>query len=681
MGALPRFTVDVARMSLRSTSPSSSRRRREAPRPASSPINRDQVSGQMQDIFAVVKKLREEKASLEMQLEKMGAHTETEERRLIKDLSKSRIDLENVADLFRVCADGIDAKSTANIPELPEAAVAKVVPRGLRPLLEQDYGDHASAGSTIKQEIGYTRAAITDTFREYEHVAEAGKGLLWDVERLNMIIQAYEQDLVALKAGGADMKANINAMRLMWRSKFSACRRWQDFTRRSHVLKFQEQLDDMLDGYDLEQAEMGRDLEAILEMIGTRRMRDNKAKLSLFLKKMKNAALYKVWRGWFIFHKRIQQEKYGDDLERLRQMEADKLAKMKSKETAAMLKCFIKRWQNRKLAVPWQTWAQIVINKREARMLEELERQRRAMFDQMSMLGESAIGAKLKLHFARLAGKMKDLTFRALVKNWQYEKMSRMGEDERFKRLKVFLEAKLKGVKFATFAALHREARELKARRVKNNSMANRVGAFLEMKIKGVKFAIMSSFKRHAKDSKAEKGEQDRLAALIAERDSQSLQRLKIFLQGKEMRMKYTGFSWWQKCTFGEAFGRMEHELTQKQKARKALEDQLRELQRELRGAASEAEAARAIADTEDRLADAQSRNSQLQDEIAVARKALKQTEAACSSEQAARREDKSKRTALTNEIADAQVDKEGLEKDLALIVDQIGFLSQYSSN
>jgi len=45
-------------MSGRARSPLSPGRGRKPPQPASSPINRDHVSGQMQDIFSVVKKLR-----------------------------------------------------------------------------------------------------------------------------------------------------------------------------------------------------------------------------------------------------------------------------------------------------------------------------------------------------------------------------------------------------------------------------------------------------------------------------------------------------------------------------------------------------------------------------------------------------------------------------------------------
>jgi len=66
----------------------------------------------------------------------------------------------------------------------------QVVPRGLRSLLDSDYGDYSAAGATINAEIEYMKAAINTSFIEYERMAEAGKGLIWDVERLHMIIQA-----------------------------------------------------------------------------------------------------------------------------------------------------------------------------------------------------------------------------------------------------------------------------------------------------------------------------------------------------------------------------------------------------------------------------------------------------------------------------------------------------------
>lgn len=652
--------------------------RRQA-RSANSPINSDHVHGQMQEIYETVKALRDEKSVLEKALQTMSARTEAEEKRIIKELCKSRVDLENVAELFRLCADGIDTKSTANIPELPEAAVAKVVPRNLRPLLEAEYGEHTSAGTNIQQEIGYTRAAVNDSFKEYERMAEAAKGLVWDVERLHMIIQAYESDLTKLKDEGAEKKADINAQRLKWRAKFSACRRWQDFTRRSHVLKFQEKLDEIQDAFDLEQAEKEKELEAILEMIGTIRVRDNKVKLILFIKKMKNAALYKVWRGWVVFHQMAQAEKFGLEMDELDKMAAEKLAAMKNKETAAMLRCFIKRWQNRKLAIPFMTWADLTYQLRQDRLAAAQEAELAALYAKMQALEGSVVAQKLKLIFARLTGKMKDLTFRALVKNMQMGRIARMGEDERFKRLKVFLEAKLKGVKYSTFRCLEREARYLKSKRIKENSMAKRVAAFLEMKVKGVKFAIFSAFKRHAKDSALDQAEIDRLARLIAERDSQSLQRLKIFLKGKEHRLKYAFFSFWVAVMAGRTQYAMEQELADKRKKREALEAKLRDLQQQLGGGRLSGDIERQLEDGEATIRNLTRKASALQEEIAAAKKRLKDAEAALQAEQEARRADKAAITTLQDEIAAAQQENQSLEAELKLIVEQIGFLKQFS--
>jgi len=666
-------------MSARSRSPGSSRRNRAPPQSASSPIDRTHVHGQMQEIFVVVKALRDEKAVLEKQLQSISARGDQEEKRIVKELSKSRIDLENLAELFRHAADGIDTKSTANIPELPEAAVAKVVPRGLRPLLEAEYGEHASVGTDIQQEIDYTRGAMNDTFSEYERMAEASKGLIWDVERLNLIIQAYETDLVKLKADGSEIKADINAMRLKWRYKFAACRRWQDFTRRSHVLKFQNQLDGIQDAFDVEQADTERELESLLEMIGTIRMKDNKVKLTLFMKKMKNAVVYKMWRGWMMHHKMCQEEKYGLDMDALSAAEAAKLAAMKNAETAAMLTCFLKRWQNRKIAVPFMTWSDITLAKREARLKEALEAERAALLAKMQALEGSAVAQKLKLIFAKIAGKMKDLTFRALLSNMQQARIARMGEDERFKRLKVFLEQKLKGVKYSTFQCLAREARQLMAARIKNNSMAKRVGAFLEMKIKGIKFAIVSAFKRHAKENAADNAEARRLAALMSERDTQSMQRLKIFLQGKEMRLKYAFFSFWVQCMAGSTQSKMMDILEGKRKEREAMEKKLQDMERQLGGGRLDGDLDRQLEDAADAIQALERKAASMRQGLEAAKARYNETEAALDAEKQARREDKSKIKALDIELQDVTADKDGLAEELKLIVDQIEFLSQAS--
>merc|ERR1719181_2719603 len=166
-----------------------------------SPIDREQVSGQMQDIFSTVKKLRDEKDGLIAQLEQMAARAESDNKRLTKELLKARRDVENLSEMFQSATEGVNAKSAYRIPEVPEAAVASLVPASLHAVIEERGApDVESTGNlTIDGEVATTSGCVKAAGEGYAAFAEAGKNLVWDVERLNMIIQAYDKDLHKLK--------------------------------------------------------------------------------------------------------------------------------------------------------------------------------------------------------------------------------------------------------------------------------------------------------------------------------------------------------------------------------------------------------------------------------------------------------------------------------------------------
>merc|ERR1712010_33695 len=97
-------------------------------------------------------------------------------------------------------------------------------------------------------------------------------------------------------------------------------------------------------------------------------------------------------------------------------------------------------------------------------------------------------------------------------------------------------------------------------------------------------------------------------AALLADKHSQSLQRLKIFLAGKEKRMLYGGFRWWQNCTVNSKFGIMEREVDRARKARIKAEEECAALKASLENSEAKAE-------LEAKLADIQKQKAQLQGE------------------------------------------------------------------
>merc|ERR1711998_336388 len=647
-----------------------------------SPIDREQVSGQMQDIFATVKKLRDEKDGLIAQLEQMAARAETDNKRLTKELSKSRRDMENLGEMFVNATEAINAKSAYRIPEVPEAAVAALVPSSLHAVIEERGAgaDTGEPSGDIAGEVGTTDASTATVAAEYAKYADAGKNLIWDVERLNMIIQAYDKDLHKLKNDGGLMKSRVNALRLMWRAKFSALRRWQDFTRRSHVERFQEQLDEAQAQFELIQAEKEEDLAALWSLIGAQKIKENKVKLTLFPKKMKLSKLYVVWRAWSKFMAIKRHEHMENDKDMFFNEHNMRMRKMKKEEIEALLRTFLKRMANMKLMRPFTTWLDLVGGRKSRSIKDQMELERQKRLAAMADLEASETAKRLKMHFARLNGKFKDMCFAGWKKFYQTAKMAALGEDERFKRLKVFLEAKLKGVKFATFKALHREFIDLRKAQMLNNERAKKVAKYLEMIARVLVHRQFSAFKRNQFLARAEREEEARLAALIAERDSQSMQRLKLYLASKEKKAMYGMFSWWSNCTFNSKGRILQKELEKAKKARMEAEAACEALRKALGADAAQAEANGRLAEAGNRLKEIEAESELLKADIENEKKRIKELEEQIAAEKAARKADKEAREKLQEQMKAVADDKKSLEAELALIVDQIGFLSEYST-
>merc|ERR1711865_1320825 len=175
--------MGVVNRSTMSRSASPSRKAKKTPEPESSPISRAEVSGQMQDIFSTVKALRDEKDGLISQLEQMELRNEVDNKRFCKEISKCTRDIDGLQEIFVQAADGVNAKSAYGIPEVPE-------------------------------QVNGVVSSLDACSQDYQKFAEASKNLVWDVERLNMIIQAYDKDLAKLKGDGGMMKSRVNALRL-----------------------------------------------------------------------------------------------------------------------------------------------------------------------------------------------------------------------------------------------------------------------------------------------------------------------------------------------------------------------------------------------------------------------------------------------------------------------------------
>merc|ERR1711977_105171 len=108
-------------------------------------------------------------------------------------------------------------------------------------------------------------------------------------------------------------------------------------------------------------------------------------------------------------------------------------------EIEALLRTFLKRMANMKLMRPFTTWLDLVGGRKNRSVKDALELERQKRLAAMADLEASGTAKRLRLHFARLNGKFKDMCFAGWNKFYQEARIANLGEDERFKRLKVFL--------------------------------------------------------------------------------------------------------------------------------------------------------------------------------------------------------------------------------------------------
>merc|ERR1712070_999651 len=132
---------------------------------------------------------------------------------------------------------------------------------------------------------------------------------------------------------------------------------------------------------------------------------------------------------------------------------------------------------------------------------------------------------------------------------------------------------------------------------------------------------------------------------------------------GKEKRMLYSGFRWWQNCTVNSKFGIMEREVDKARKARIAAEEECAKLKAELGNDGSKNDLMASLAA-----------------DIEAAKARLEQLKAELEVEKQGRKDDKLETTRLLEDLSKINADKADLEAEMALIVDQIGFLSEYST-
>eukprot|EP00658_Telonema_sp_P-2_P048912 TRINITY_DN37202_c0_g1_i2.p1 TRINITY_DN37202_c0_g1~~TRINITY_DN37202_c0_g1_i2.p1 ORF type:complete len:561 (+),score=174.77 TRINITY_DN37202_c0_g1_i2:518-2200(+) len=526
-------------------------------------------------------------------------------------------------------------------------------------------------------EVDRVDGAMSHTSTEYKWLGVAMRNLVLDVERLNMIIQAYDKDLAALNRNGGLIKSRVNALGLLRRFQFSAVRRWQDFTRRSQIERFQDRLEETGDKYSQMREGKEERISSLWELMAGQRVKENRLKLTLFVKKLRRTKKHVIWRGWTKSMTKRKKQDIEAEKEIIFNEHALRMAGKKKEEVEAMLGTFTKRMRAHKYIPAFNSWLKLVGGRKKRSFEEQLELERHRRRAAMADLDKSEIANRLRILLARLNDKLLDIVWRRWRRFVQDEKIREMRHSSRLKRLKAFLGSKLKGLKYGTFHGLVGEAKEHKKLAVMKSDKVKKAACFLDMISRTLTQRILGGMKRYRFIAKHEREEEDRLGVLLLHKQSQSLQRLKIFLAGKQHQTRYAAFRWWQDCTVHSKFGILEREIAGAQAGEISAEQECAAIKRALERSNNNAELQHKLAQILDRKAWCQTDVDGVVVEIEAARSKLAGVKEAVAEAKQGRRNDKLETSRLTEMHNKVTADKTSLEDEMELLVKNISWLSE----
>ena len=139
-------------------------------------------------------------------------------------------------------------------------------------------------------------------------------------------------------------------------------------------------------------------------------------------------------------------------------------------------------------------------------------------------------------------------------------------------------------------------------------------------------------------------------------------------------------FSWWANCTFNSKTKILQKEYEKMKKERLAAEAECEALRATMNSDGREADALKQLDDMNARMAEIKAEQDLIQVDIEAEKRRIAELEAKLKTEKDGRKADKAMRDKLSEQLKTVTEDKKSLEAELALIVDQIGFLSEYST-
>jgi len=389
---------------------------------------------------------------------------------------------------------------------------------------------------------------------------------------------------------------------------------------------------------------------------------------------MKNSRMQTAFATWDDMVMTLRWERMeAEKSELMAQLQA-KFAHLSAEEIERKLRQFLKRWINRKMLPAWATWKSIWREKKQRELDDLMAAEAARLAGELAKMKDNIALKKLKMHFARIAGKMKQICFKCLVTKTNQVKAIRMLESEAGQRLKAFLAGKLASTLRKCYQGLLNNHRRIEAENIKNNGSAKKVGLLLEKIARSLVHRQFAGFVRFHLEMKEERAAEAALNERLAMMDELNKAKLRIFLDAKRLGKMSTFYAHWKNIWMNRELIELYEMLEKEEELRKLAEEELERLKGDHSSLSDEQNALNDQVDTANQRAkQAEVAFRNLHSELRSLQKKIKDLEEELEEEHKLRLDGKEKLSKLRAEVTQITAERDELAGELMGIAGEVG--------
>jgi len=619
--------------------------------------SRQRSEQQLGDVSSVLQMLKDEVAFLQAEVERKGAGFYMP---LAKQCGVNKDSINGLIITLGGFKDGVAARDADTVPAVVGPA------------------DEKSTESDIGKSIRALQATVNKARAAYQNAAVASKGLVEDADKLDIVVKACQTEYIKLKLLNNNAKAYVNAKRLRYQRQADSFRYWAEFVHFETIGAIQREMEDLTAEQEEWESQHEINLKRAQDEFDRMNSGQKRIKCMMLLKKMKNSRLQSVFATWDDYVQMIRWERMeAEKAELMAQLQA-RFGHLSAEEIERKLRQFLKRWINRKMLGPWAAWKTLYRDAKQRRMEDEMAEERARLAAELAAMQNNIALKKLKMHFAKIAGQLKNMCFKALVVKTNQAKTMRLLEGEAGQRLKAFLASKLASTLRKCYQAILTNHRRIEAENIKNNDNAKKVGLLLEKLARGIVHRCFSAFNRYYMEQKEFRSAEAALAERLGMMDELNKAKLRVFLDGKRLGKMSTFFKHWANIAQNAALIELYEMLEKEEAMRKAAEEELARLMGDsdlANAGASAIDEQVAEVNAKCKAAEVAFRN--LNSELRSLARRIKELEAELAAETEARAEGREKLAALRAQLSKLTAERDEMAGELGGIAGEVGHVHQ----